>query len=51
MPMKTRRRKSSHRSPQPPVMPQLIDLALLRNGLRKGAAPDKFLKRSVELIK
>jgi hypothetical protein len=30
---------------------QLIDLALLQNGMLKGEALDKFLKRSVELIK
>ena len=30
---------------------QLIDLALLQNGLLKGAALDKFLKRSIEMIK
>lgn len=33
------------------VVHQLIDLALLRNGMLKGAALDAFLKRSVELIK
>ena len=30
---------------------QLIDLALLQNGMLKGEALDKFLQRSVELIK
>lgn len=30
---------------------QLIDLALLQNGMLKGEALDKFLKRSVELLK
>ena len=30
---------------------QLIDLALLQSGLLKGAALDKFIKRSVDLIK
>ena len=30
---------------------QLIDLALLQNGMLKGAALDAFLKRSVEMIK
>ena len=30
---------------------QLIDLALLQNGMLKGAALDSFLKRSVDLIK
>ncbi len=33
------------------VVHQLIDLALLQNGMLKGEALDKFLKRSVELIK
>ncbi len=33
------------------VIPQLIDLALLQNGLLKGEALTKFLKRSVDLIK
>ena len=33
------------------VLHQLIDLALLRNGLLKGEALDKFLKRSVNLMK
>ena len=32
------------------VVHQLIDLALLQNGMLKGAALDAFLKRSVELI-
>lgn len=32
------------------VVSQLIDLALLQNGLLKGEALDRFLKRSVELI-
>ena len=30
---------------------QLIDLALLQNGMLKGEALDCFLKRSVDLIK
>ena len=34
-----------------PLLHQLIDLALLQNGMLKGAALDKFLKRSIELIK
>lgn len=34
-----------------PVISQLIDLALLQNGLLKGEALSKFLKRSLELIK
>ena len=33
------------------VVSQLIDLALLQNGMLKGAALNKFLKRSVDLIK
>ena len=33
-----------------PVVHQLIDIALLQNGLLKGRALDQFLKRSVELI-
>ncbi len=33
------------------VIHQLIDLALLRNGMLKGAALEAFLKRSVEMIK
>ena len=32
------------------IVSQLIDLALLQNGMLKGAALDKFLKRSIELI-
>lgn len=34
-----------------PVVHQLIDLALLQNGMLKGASLDAFLKRSVDLIK
>ncbi|MBR1732912.1 MAG: molecular chaperone HtpG [Alloprevotella sp.] len=34
-----------------PIVSQLIDLALLQNGLLKGEALAKFLRRSVELIK
>ena len=33
------------------VVHQLIDLALLQNGMLKGEALDKFLQRSVDLIK
>nr|WP_297269033.1 molecular chaperone HtpG [uncultured Prevotella sp.] len=33
------------------VVHQLIDLALLQNGMLKGAALEAFLKRSVDLIK
>ena len=32
------------------IVHQLIDLALLQNGMLKGEALNKFLKRSVELI-
>ncbi|HBL74503.1 MAG: molecular chaperone HtpG [Bacteroidetes bacterium GWF2_42_66] len=34
-----------------PLAKQLVDLALLSNGMLKGEALDKFVKRSVELIK
>ena len=33
------------------IVHQLIDLALLQNGMLKGEALDKFLKRTVDLIK
>ena len=33
------------------VVHQLIDLALLQNGMLKGASLDAFLKRSVDLIR
>ncbi len=33
------------------IVHQLIDLALLQNGMLKGAALDMFLKRSIDLIK
>ncbi|MGN1262859.1 MAG: molecular chaperone HtpG [Prevotella sp.] len=33
------------------IVHQLIDLALLQNGMLKGASLDAFLKRSIELIK
>ena len=33
------------------IIHQLIDLALLQNGMLRGEALDKFLKRSVDLIK
>ena len=36
---------------QNPVVPQLIDLALLQNGLLRGEALGKFINRSVDLIK
>ena len=34
-----------------PVVAQLVDLALLQNGLLKGEALSKFISRSVDLIK
>ena len=34
-----------------PIIPQLIDLALLQNGLLRGEALSKFITRSVDLIK
>ena len=36
---------------QNPVVRQLIDLALLQNGMLKGEALNNFVKRSIELIK
>ena len=33
------------------IVHQLIDLALLQNGMLKGAALNAFLKRSVDMIK
>ena len=33
------------------IIPQLIDLALLQNGLLKGESLNKFIKRSIELVK
>ena len=36
---------------QNPVVAQLIDLALLQNGLLRGEALSKFIRRSVDLIK
>lgn len=35
---------------QNPIVPQLIDLALLQNGLLRGEALSKFIHRSVDLI-
>jgi|GEM_PF-3188135 len=40
---------SNYAAGQPRVK-QLIDIALLGNGLLKGEALDRFLKRSVELL-
>lgn len=36
---------------QNPIVPQLIDLALLQNGLLKGEALSRFISRSVDMIK
>lgn len=33
------------------IIPQLIDLALLQSGLLKGAELNRFIKRSIELMK
>ena len=33
------------------TIPQLLDIALLQNGQLKGAALDKFIKRSIDMIK
>ena len=33
------------------IVHQIIDLALLQNGMLKGAALDSFIRRSVEMIK
>lgn len=33
-----------------PLIHQLVDLALLQNGMLKGADLDAFLKRSVEML-
>lgn len=46
-----RRKTLSDYAAQTPVISQLIDLALLQNGLLRGEALSKFLQRSVELIK
>lgn len=46
-----RRKTLSDYAAQNPVISQLIDLALLQNGLLRGEALSKFLQRSVELIK
>ena len=32
------------------IVHQLIDLAMLQNGMLKGEALDKFLRRSVDMI-
>jgi molecular chaperone HtpG len=47
----TKRSQLSDFGKQNKVAKQMVDLALLANGLLKGADLDKFVKRSVELIK
>ncbi len=42
--------KSSIKEAKPEVVSQLIDLALLQNGLLRGEALTKFVKRSIDLI-
>ena len=42
--------KSSINEAKPEVVSQLIDLALLQNGLLRGEALTKFVKRSIDLI-
>ena len=42
--------KQSIKEAKPEVVSQLIDLALLQNGLLRGEALNKFVKRSIELI-
>ena len=43
--------KQSIKDAKPEVVSQLVDLALLQNGLLKGEALNKFVKRSIEIIK
>jgi len=42
--------KQSIKEAKPEVVSQLVDLALLQNGLLKGEALNKFVKRSIDLI-
>src|SRR5574344_753656 len=42
--------KQSIKEAKPEVVSQLIDLALLQNGLRRGEALNNFVKRSIDLI-
>lgn len=42
--------KQSIKDAKPEVVSQLIDLALLQNGLLRGEALNKFVKRSIDLI-
>lgn len=46
-----RKKVWSEYAKQNPVVAQLIDLALLQNGLLRGEALSKFINRSVDLIK
>ncbi len=47
----TEAQADTEKAAQDPVVRQLIDLALLQNGMLKGEALNNFVKRSVELIK
>ncbi len=47
----TKRKKLTDFGKKNKLAKQLVDLALLANGMLKGADLDKFVKRSVELIK
>ncbi len=47
----TKRNKLSDFGKKNKLAKQMVDLALLANGMLKGADLDKFVKRSVELIK
>lgn len=47
----TKREKLSAFGKENKLAKQMVDLALLANGMLKGADLDKFVKRSVELIK
>lgn len=47
----TKRNKLTEFGQQNKLTRQLVDLALLANGMLKGADLDRFVKRSVELIK
>lgn len=42
--------QSAEKPEESPIVPQLIDLALLQAGLLKGEALNQFIKRSVDLI-
>ena len=46
-----RRKKCKTDAAQNKVVRQLIDLALLQNGMLKGEALNNFVKRSIDLIK